>query len=84
MGLLNALAIEDPLRAWAEIPAEVQATVRSNETERLCFLLNFTSERQTMVFREVVFDLLEEQEMQGHTEIAPYGVCLVRQGMAQG
>jgi beta-galactosidase len=84
MGLLNSLAIEDPLKAWAEIPAEVQATVRSNETERFCFLLNFTSERKTIVFREVVFDLLGGQEMQGRTEIAPYGVCLVRQGMAQG
>ena len=29
--LLDALAIQDPLHAWAEIPAEVQATVRASE-----------------------------------------------------
>jgi beta-galactosidase len=80
-GLLNTLAIEDPLGAWAEIPAEVQANVRSSETERLCFLLNFTNERKTITFRKAVFDLLEQRELQGRTEIAPYGVCLVRQGL---
>ena len=29
--LLDSLAIQDPFRAWAEIPAEVQATVRASE-----------------------------------------------------
>ena len=76
--LLDALAIRDPLKAWAEIPAEVQATVRSNETERFCFLLNFTNEPKTVTFKESAFDLLEERELHGHAEIPPYGVRLVR------
>jgi beta-galactosidase len=78
--LLDTLAIEDPLGAWAEIPAEVQVNLRSNETERLCFLLNFGSERKTIIFRKAVFDLLEEKELEGRTEIGPYGVRFVRQG----
>ncbi len=36
--LLDALSIEDPLRAWAEIPAELQATVRSKERTLLLSL----------------------------------------------
>jgi beta-galactosidase len=78
--LLDTLAIEDPLGAWAEIPAEVQVNVRSGETERLCFLLNFSNERKTIIFRKAVFDLLEEKELEGRTEIGPYGVRFVRHG----
>jgi beta-galactosidase len=76
--LLNALAIEDPLKAWAKIPAEIQITVRSNETERFCFLLNFTNEPRTVSFKGSAFELLEERELRGREEIPPYGVCLAR------
>jgi beta-galactosidase len=76
--LLNALAVEDPLKAWAEIPAEIQTTVRSNETERFCFLLNFTNEPRTVSFKGSAFELLEERELRGREEIPPYGVCLAR------
>jgi len=76
--LLDSLAIRDPLKTWAEIPAEVQATVRSNETERFCFLLNFTNEPKTVTFKGSAFDLLEERELDGRAEIPPYDVCLAR------
>ncbi len=76
--LLDALAIQDPLTAWAEMPAEIQAIVRSNKTERFCFLLNFTNEEQAVTFKESTFDLLEERVLHGRVEIPPYGVCLAR------
>ena len=76
--LLDALAIQDPLRVWAEIPPEVQATVRANESERFCFLLNFANEKKAVTFNESVFDLLEEREFHGLTEMPPYSVLLVR------
>ena len=81
--LLDALAIEDPLRPWAEAPTDVQVTLRSSESEQLCFFLNFSKERQTITFSKAVFDLLEGRELQGRTEIAPYGVYLVRQAAEQ-
>ncbi len=77
-GLLNTLGVQDPLGAWAEIPAEVQATVRANQTERFCFLLNFTGEQKVVNFRKSTQDLLEERELQGPSEIPRYGVRLVR------
>ena len=61
--LLDALEIQDPFAAWAEIPAEIQTVVRSNGTERFCFLLNFTSKPQPVTFKESAFDLLEEQKL---------------------
>ena len=76
--LLDALAVQDPLGPWAEVPAEVQATVRANETERFCFLLNFSREPKVVTFKESTVDLLEERKLQGRAEISPYGVCLVR------
>ena len=76
--LLEALAIRDPLKEWADIPAEVQATVRTNETERFCFLLNFTNEPKTVTFKKPAFDLLEERELANRAEMPPYGVYLVR------
>ena len=76
--LLDALSIEDPLRMWAEIPAELQATVRVSERERLCFLLNFTSEPKVVTFKQSSFDFLQERELEGQVEIPPYGVCLAR------
>lgn len=75
--LLDALVIEDPLQAWAEIPAEVQATLRYNDLERFCFLLNFTSEPKTVVFKESTFDLLTQRELTGQTEIPPYGLSIL-------
>ena len=76
--LLDALEIQDPFAAWAEIPAEVQTVVRSNGAERFCFLLNFTNKPQPVTFKESAFDLLEGQKLKGHAEIPPYGVRLVR------
>jgi beta-galactosidase len=76
--LLDALEIQDPLAAWAEIPAEIQTVVRSNETERYCFFLNFTAHPQPVTFKKPVFDLLEEQELKSGAEIPAYGVRLIR------
>ena len=76
--LLEALEIQDPFAAWAEIPAEVQTVVRSNGAERFCFFLNFTPKLQVVTFRGPAFDLLEGQKLKGHVEIPPYGVRLVR------
>jgi beta-galactosidase len=76
--LLEALEIQDPLAAWAEIPAEVQTVVRSDGSERFCFLLNFTAKSQPVAFREPAFDLLEGQKLTSRAEIQPYGVRLVR------
>jgi beta-galactosidase len=76
--LLDALAIPDPLAAWAEIPAEVQTVVRADDAQQFCFLLNFTSQSQVVTFKKPTFDLLEEQKLVGHAEIPPYGVRFVR------
>jgi beta-galactosidase len=76
--LLEALSIQDPLAAWADVPAETQVTIRSNGYERLYFFLNFTGTTQTAIFKESVFDLLGRQKLQGHTEIPPYGVLFVQ------
>ena len=76
--LLNALEIQDPLAANAEIPTGIQATLRSNDQEEFCFLLNFTKTSQPVTFKQPVFDLLEDQKLNGRVEIPPYGVRFVR------
>jgi beta-galactosidase len=76
--LVDALEIQDPLTAKAEIPPAIQATLRSNGGEDFCFLLNFTNKNQPVTFREPAFDLLEEQKLNGRIEIPPYGVRFVR------
>ena len=76
--LLDTLAIQDPLQAWAEIPPEVQATVRASEAEQFCFLMNFANEAKTVTFNKSTFDLLEERELSAQEEIPPYGVRFVR------
>ena len=76
--LLDALEIQDPLTAKAEIPPSIQATLRSNDEEEFCFLLNFTNQNQPVTFKEPAFDLIEEQKLNGRIEIPPYGVRLVR------
>jgi beta-galactosidase len=76
--LLDALAIQDPFAAWAEIPGEVQAVVRSNGAEWFCLLLNFTNKPQPVTFKESAVDLLEGQKLQGHAEIPPYGARIVQ------
>jgi beta-galactosidase len=76
--LLDALSIRDPFSTWADIPAEVQTVVRSNGTERFCFLLNFTNKPQPVTFKEPTFELLEGQKLQGHAEMPPYGVRFIR------
>jgi beta-galactosidase len=77
-GLLDALEIDDPLASKAEIPAAIQAILRTNDQEEFCFLLNFTKTNQPVTFKEPAFDLLEEQKLTGRIEIPPYGVRFVR------
>src|ERR1700733_5380012 len=76
--LLDTLAIEDPLASWADIPPEIQTVVRSNGTEKFCFLLNFTNKSQPVTFKEPAFDLLTGQKLQGPAKISPYGVYFIR------
>ena len=76
--LLDALEIDDPLASKAEIPAAIQAILRTNDQEEFCFLLNFTKATQPVRFKEPAFDLLEEQKLTGRIEIPPYGVHFVR------
>jgi beta-galactosidase len=82
--LLDTLAIEDPFAAWAEIPGEVQAVLRSNGAEWFYLLLNFTNKPQPVTFKESAVDLLEGQKVQGHAEIPPYGVRIVRRSKPTG
>ncbi|MFZ0711819.1 MAG: beta-galactosidase trimerization domain-containing protein, partial [Terrimicrobiaceae bacterium] len=76
--LLDALAIQDPVQAWVKVPAEVQVTLRSNDTEHFCFLLNFSNESKAVTFNQPTSDLLEERELNGQAEVPPYGVRLIR------
>jgi beta-galactosidase len=76
--LLDALVVRDPMREWADIPAEIQVTMRSGNGEQFYFLLNFTHSIQTVTFKESVFDLLGRQKLHGHTEIPASGVLFVR------
>jgi beta-galactosidase len=77
--LLDVLGIQDPLAEWADIPAEIQVTMRSgSDGERFCFLLNFSDAAQTVILKESVFDLLGTQKLQGQTEIPPYGVLFLQ------
>jgi beta-galactosidase len=75
--LLDSLAMEDPLAAWADIPADIQITLRSGESESYCLLLNFASEARTVGFKEATLELLEGRKLQGQVDISPYGVLLV-------
>ena len=77
--LLDALVVRDPIREWADIPAEIQVTMRSgNGGEQFYFLLNFTDSIQTVTFKELAFDLVGKQKLHGPTEIPAYGVLFVR------
>jgi beta-galactosidase len=76
--LLDALGIQDPLTAKAEVPPAIQAIERSNGKEEFCFFLNFTNENQPVRFKEPAFDLLEEQKLSGRIDIPRYGVRFVR------
>jgi beta-galactosidase len=76
--LLNALGIDDPIRAWVEVPAAIEAIVRSNGSEHFCLLMNFTEHPQQVTFRQPALELLESQKLQGSAEIPAYGVYFVR------
>ena len=76
--LLNALEIQDPTQAWADLPAAVEAITRSNGTEQFCFLLNFTDQPQRIHFKQPAFDLIGDRKTQGPEVIPAYGVFFVR------
>ena len=76
--LLDALEVQDPISAWAEVPAAVEAITRAKGTEQFCFFLNFTDEPQRLIFKQPAFDLVGERDLQGPEEIPACGVFFVR------
>jgi beta-galactosidase len=76
--LLDALEVQDPILAWAEVPAAVEAITRSSGKEQFCFFLNFTDEPQRLNFKQPAFDLVGDRNLQGPEEIPAYGVFFVR------
>ncbi len=78
LNLLDALNIQDPLRVWLNIPAGIEAIVRSRGSENFCFLLNFTATPQDLEFNQPGYDLLGDKKMTGCYSLAPYEVLFVR------
>jgi beta-galactosidase len=76
--LLDALDIRDPFQPRVEVPAAVDAIIRSNGAEQFCFLLNFTDQPQQVKFKQPAVDLLGNRTLQIHQEIPAYGVYLLR------
>ncbi|MBV8274575.1 MAG: Beta-galactosidase C-terminal domain [Verrucomicrobia bacterium] len=76
--LLDALAIDDPLTSWVEVPTEVDAVRRQSARDNFCVFLNYTSCEQKLRFKETVYDLLEGRKLTGELAIEPYGVRLIR------
>jgi beta-galactosidase len=76
--LLDALEVQDTLRNWLELPAEIEAIPRSNGTEQFCFLLNFTDTPQQIVVGKPAIELLANRKLQSREEIPPYGVLFVQ------
>jgi beta-galactosidase len=77
-GLLDALKIEDPVQAWAEVPSAVDTITRSDGEEQFCFFLNFSEQPQRLNFKDPVFDLIGERKLRGWEVIPPFGVFFVR------
>jgi beta-galactosidase len=76
--LLDALALDDPLVSWVEVPAEIEAVQRQSAQEGFYVFLNYTGCEQKLHFKETVYDLLESRKLSGEHWIEPYGVRLVR------
>ncbi|WP_162261641.1 Beta-galactosidase C-terminal domain [Paenibacillus sp. Soil750] len=51
---------------------------RGHGGQPLDFILNYTSETQTLDVHETATDRLSGQSVQGETKIAPYGVMLLQ------
>ena len=63
--LVRRARLKIPCERGRKSAAELQATIRVSERERLCFLLNFTSELKVVTFKQSSFDFLEERELEG-------------------
>jgi len=64
----------------ADLPHGVSATVRTDGTNRFCFLMNFTADTQTVdVGQGGGSDLLTGQSLSGNVVLEPYDVRIIRQ-----
>jgi beta-galactosidase len=60
--LLDALALDDPLVSWVEVPAGIEAVQRQSAQEGFYVFLNYTGCEQKLHFKETVYDLLETRK----------------------
>jgi beta-galactosidase len=80
--LIERLGLASPTGDWLDLPRPVELCVRQHpETgERVIFLLNYSDQSQTITLHKEVKNMLSGEAAQGTIELAPFDVCILREG----
>ncbi len=77
--LAEHLALTSPAGDLVTLPLEIELAIRAGETgERTVFLLNYTSDRQTVHLHREATDLLTGETISGERTIPAYDVLVLR------
>jgi beta-galactosidase len=82
--LIGRLGLMSPAGDWLDLPRPVELCVRQQAQtgEQLIFLLNYSDRPQTVTLHQAATNVLSGEAVQGTIELAPFDVCVLRDGGA--
>lgn len=75
--IINKLGIGNPYDTNFELPECCEIAVRTNEATRYFFILNYSAENVTITTKNLRYNLLTNETIQGDIEIPGYGVMVL-------
>lgn len=77
--LLDYLGLSEPYQPELRIPEACELAVRENADSRYVFLLNYSSQEQSIECTRPWQELLTQTEITGHKVIKPYDVLILKE-----
>lgn len=74
---ISELKLEQPYQNLAELPVNVEISVREGDGQAFIFLMNYSSGEEKIKFKEKVYDILSGETVIGEYHMRPYQVIVL-------
>lgn len=77
--LIHKLKISAPCGEKIDIPEACELAIRERDGKEYVFILNYSAQEQTLIFKTDYFDLITGKEILGERKLQPYDVLVLNE-----